>query len=177
MTIRIKSGRTVSADLTQEGQSQVAVQVALVKLVEDDGTDVFQKGIGQQLPGQNAFGQESQRRLPRQPSFEANLETDFLAECPPLFLGDSRGAGPGRDAPRLEHDDRRIFGGKQARVAGLPAGLAWFFPIPAARPAPAIAPSRRSMISARLESIGSGSIGCFVAGGWCYCRARAAADL
>ena len=53
-------GAHLPPDLPQQRQRQVAIQVALVELVEDDGTDAFQKRVGQELASQNALGQEAQ---------------------------------------------------------------------------------------------------------------------
>ena len=56
-------GADLAADFAQERQREVAVQVALVKLVEDDGTDPFEERVGQELAGEDALGQESERGL------------------------------------------------------------------------------------------------------------------
>ena len=63
MTTRIKSGRTSRRTSRKQRQRQVAIQVALVKLVEDDGADGFEERVGQELPGEDALGQESQAGL------------------------------------------------------------------------------------------------------------------
>ena len=126
------------ADLPQQGQRQVAIQVALVKLVEDDGTDIFQKRVGQELPSQNAFGQEAQIGLPRKAAFEANLEADFVSEDPALFLGDSARRWP---APRLALAAARSPMDTRPRagpIARPPAARVSFFQTLGVRPAPVI---------------------------------------
>src|SRR5580704_8451805 len=66
-------GAHFAPDLLEESQRQFAVQIAFVELVEDDGTDVFQKRVVQELSSQNAFRQEAQGRVRAQPAFEADL--------------------------------------------------------------------------------------------------------
>ena len=56
-------GAHLPPDLAQQRQRQVAIQVALVKFVEDDGADRFEERVGQELPGQDALGQEPQAGL------------------------------------------------------------------------------------------------------------------
>src|SRR4029077_17375744 len=62
-------GTDLAAHLAQERQCQVAVQVALVKFVENDGADVFEKGVGQDLPRKDSLGQEPKPSVPGKPPF------------------------------------------------------------------------------------------------------------
>ena len=55
ITTRSRSGATSSPNLAQQGQGQVGLQVALVELVEDDGADRLEEGVGQELAGQDAL--------------------------------------------------------------------------------------------------------------------------
>ncbi len=101
------------ANLAQERECKVAIQVSFVKLIEDDGTDILQKRVSEELPGENAFGEEAQTGVSRQASFEADLETDLFSQGPAAFVGDSGGARPCCDSPWLEHDHRSILGREQ----------------------------------------------------------------
>ena len=140
MTTRIKSGRTSAPDFAQQRQRQVAIQVALVKFVEDDGADRFEKRVGQELPGQDALGEEPQAGLGREPSFEADLVADLVAEGPALFLGDP---APRRPAPPRAAAGARSRPGARPTAgptAGWPAAPASSCPSRGAPPRPPSAP-------------------------------------
>ena len=113
MTSRIKSGRTVWRTWRRTRKRKVAIQVPLVKLIEDDGTDILQKRVSQELAGEDTFGEEAQPCVSGEASFEPDLEADFFSQGPAAFLGDSGGACSRGDAPWLEDDHRLILGRKQ----------------------------------------------------------------
>ena len=111
---RIRSSRTDSADLAKQGEGQVGVQAPLVELVEDDGADAFEERVGEELAGEDALGRDAQPGPRADPPLEADLVADLLAQRPAVLLGDPPRRGAGRDAPGLEHDERRVRWGKFA---------------------------------------------------------------
>ena len=46
----------------EQGEGEVALEVALVELVEDDGVDAVEGGIGEQAAGEDAVGDEAEAR-------------------------------------------------------------------------------------------------------------------
>ncbi len=72
-------GPDLIADLAQERQRQVGLQVPLVELVEHDGADRLEEGVGEELAGQDALGDEAEARRVR----IATLESDLVADLSP----------------------------------------------------------------------------------------------
>ena len=66
--------------MSQQRERQVAIQVTLVELVEDDGTDAVEERVGQELASENAFGQEAETGPSAEPSFESDLVADLFSE-------------------------------------------------------------------------------------------------
>ena len=66
----------------QKCQRKIAVQVALVELVEDDRVDAPEGWICQQTAGQNAFGDKPQSRA----WSDLLFETDLVANRSTAFL-------------------------------------------------------------------------------------------
>ena len=97
-------GADFAANFAQKCQRKVAIQVALVKFVENDGPDRFKKRVVQKLAGEDAFGQESEPGSVRKPPVEADLVADLFAEGPSLLIGDPCRRGPRSHAAGLEHD-------------------------------------------------------------------------
>ena len=116
ITTRIRSGRTSRRTSREQGDRQVAVDAPLVELVEHDGADAFQEGVGQELTVEDALGLDPQAGRRGDPPLEADLVADLAAQAPALLLGDPGGDGPGRDPAGLEHDHARILRGEQARA-------------------------------------------------------------
>ncbi len=63
-------GTNLAADFAQECQREVAVQVPLVKFVENDGADGFEEWVGQELAREDSLGQKAEPGVLRSPPFE-----------------------------------------------------------------------------------------------------------
>ena len=71
------------------GERDVAVEMALVKFIEDDGGNSFERGVGDELAEQNAFGLEFDFRRRADAILEAHLIADFAAKLHAEFLRDA----------------------------------------------------------------------------------------
>ncbi len=89
----------------RSGQRDVAVEVAFVEFVEDDGGDSFEGGVVDHAAEQDAFGDEADARLAAADIFEADLIADLFAEADIHFFGDPAGEHAGGDSAGLEDDD------------------------------------------------------------------------
>ena len=74
-----KIGTRGALQLFQQGQGEVALQVALVKFVEDHDACVPQRWIAKYAASQNAFGQEEHTCAGAADVFEADLISDRFA--------------------------------------------------------------------------------------------------
>ncbi len=107
----------------------IGVQAPLVKFIEQDRADAFQKRIGQKHPREDPFRDDAQPCSRPNPTLEANLVTHFLAECGAgLFRNACRG-GASRHPAGLKHDQIRMLGASSParRIAG---GTRVVFPAP-----------------------------------------------
>src|SRR3546814_6893662 len=68
-----------SACIERQCQRQISIQTARVKLVEDHNADAGQIGIRLQTTRQQAFSDDFDTRLVRDPAFKANLIADRFA--------------------------------------------------------------------------------------------------
>ena len=64
----------------EQGERQVAFQMALVELVEHHGVDAGELRIGDQAAREDAFGEEAQAGARSGDFFEANLVADRFAD-------------------------------------------------------------------------------------------------
>jgi len=87
------------------GEGYIAVEVALVEFVKEDGGDVFKAGILEQLAEEDAFRYEADAGFVRDDAIEPYLVSDFLAELGLALPGDTRGKHAGGKAAGLEDDD------------------------------------------------------------------------
>ena len=126
-------GTNLPADLTQKCQRQVAMQAALVELVEHDGADFLEERIGQELPVEDALGLDSQSRasarsgVPSAPGSQLPLPASSSARA--RSARPSIAPRPCEAGARSLRDDRPRAG----RNARWPAAPASFCPPPAAR--------------------------------------------
>ncbi len=97
------------ADFPQQGQRQVAVEAALVELIQDDRSHTFQEGVVEQPAGQDSLGQDLEPGARTAPALESHLIADLFPEGPAAFLGDARRGGPRRHAPGLQDQDIRVL--------------------------------------------------------------------
>ena len=104
---------------SQQRQGEVAFEVALVELVEDDHVDAAQVRVRQQPPRQHAFGEEAQPRARAGDLLEAHLVADGLAH-PLAQLGGYAAGGQARgQPPRFEHQH---LAGAESEQGGRDAG-------------------------------------------------------
>ena len=89
----------------EEGQCEIGFEVTLVELVEDDGADAVEVGVGEKAPCQNTFGQETEAGSWAGDLFKSNLVADGFAEFFAKLLGDAAGCEPGCNAAGLEDQD------------------------------------------------------------------------
>jgi hypothetical protein len=76
----LQVGPGAALEGAQEGEAEVAVEVALVELVEDDDADRAQRGVGVQLAGEQALGDEAQAGV----GAGGGLEADLVADARPM---------------------------------------------------------------------------------------------
>ena len=126
MTTSRRSGRVGPLQPAQQREREVALQVALVKLVEHHGADALQPRIGEQAARQHAFGEEAQARARPGDLFEAHLVADGLADALAAFGRDEARRQPRGEAARLEHEHLAVGeveqGGRHARGLPRPGG-------------------------------------------------------
>ena len=111
----LQVGAARALQLAGEGEHKVAVEVALVKLVDDDAADVAQFGVVEQQAQHDAFGDVDQAGVPAGDVVEAHLIADFLAEPRVAFLGHPLRQHARGDAARLQ-DDAALARLEEARV-------------------------------------------------------------
>jgi hypothetical protein len=88
----------------QQRKREVAIEVALVKFIQNDCVDAFERWIADQPASKNTLGNEPQSRLWPYPLLEADLVTDrpagFFAQLP----GDPSSRQPSRNPAGFEDD-------------------------------------------------------------------------
>ena len=98
-------------------QGQIALQAALVELIEDDRADRFQKRLVVQPPQQDAR-RDGQDARPRPAlAIEADVIADLVAQPPAALAGHPARRRPGRQPPRLQQHDLLV-----SRQAGVQQG-------------------------------------------------------
>ena len=98
-----------AAEVEAEGQRQVRLEAALVKLVENNHGNAFQAGILLEAPGEDALGHHLEAGLFRSPAVEADGITQGPAEGFAKSLRHPPRRGNSREATRLQHDDPPFF--------------------------------------------------------------------
>ena len=91
MTASFRSGR----------ECDVAVEMALMKFIEENRGDGAQLRILNELAQQNSFGDEANPGAVGSDVFEANLVADFVTEPPVALGGDTGGEQARREPARL----------------------------------------------------------------------------
>ncbi len=102
--MRRSSRRPVCASRAS-ARPEVGIERAFVKFVEQHGGDAGQFGIVEDLPRENALGDDLDPRRARNLRAEADAVADGLAGALAERPRHPFGAGAGRDPPRLQHDD------------------------------------------------------------------------
>jgi hypothetical protein len=106
-------GTQVRLHVERERRAEVAVQVALVELVEQHGTDAGQLRIVLDHARENAFGDDLDARRRRHPALEADAVADGFADTFARLRGHELGRGARGDATWFE---------QQYLATGEPAG-------------------------------------------------------
>ena len=109
-------------EAAEHRQRDVAREVALVELVEDDGAHAREERVGEEAPREHALGHEPQARPRPRDLLEADLEADLVAEPPAALLGDAPRRQARREPARLEHDDLAVAGDPRVEERGGHAG-------------------------------------------------------
>ncbi len=89
----------------EQGEGEIAFEMALVELIEDDGVDALERGIGDEAAGEDAFGHEAQAGVGAGALFEADLVPDGFADDFAKLRGDPARGHAGGDAARFEDED------------------------------------------------------------------------
>src|SRR5262249_34531104 len=97
--------RAPPLQIAQQRQREIAVEVPLVKLVEEDGADSGQLGRGDHPSQQDRLGDVAEARRRTADVLEPDLPTDGGAGRFPELLGDGPRRQSRRQPPRLEDDD------------------------------------------------------------------------
>ena len=103
----------------QQRESEIAVEVAFVELVEHDGVDALEHWVSEKAAGENAFGDEAETCARADLFFEADLVADGFADVFAEFACDAARGHAGGDAARFQHDD---FAADDAEERGWDAG-------------------------------------------------------
>jgi hypothetical protein len=98
-------GASAELQPEEQGEGGVAIEVALVKLVEDDSGDAAERGVVEKAAGKDAFRDESEAGAGAGRFFEANLIADGFAERFAHLLRDPAGGHASGDATRLENEN------------------------------------------------------------------------
>ena len=123
--------RSCEPRLASQRQTQVGVNAAFVKLIDDQGRDVAEQRIILEVGRENAFGDDQQSRIGSRLRLEADMPSHFPSQCPATLVGNATGHGPGRDPARLQQQHatlihqrgrhpRRLAGSRSRRQHGGP---------------------------------------------------------
>ena len=91
--------------LQAQRQGQVALQIALMKFVEDDQTDAIQLRVTLNAAGQYALGQDLDPGTRRDLALQAHPETHAVADPITAQAGHAGRGGAGGQPARLQHQD------------------------------------------------------------------------
>ena len=118
-----KTGPDRLLHFAKEREREVRVDRPLVNLVEDDRTDVVERGIGLHPARQDPLRDQRDASLLRRPIVEAHLIADLRADLGPELFGEPLRRESRREPPGLEHehtalDDVRHGRRNPGRLAG-----------------------------------------------------------
>ncbi len=100
-----RSGLSRPPQALDEGQCDVSLQVALVELVQHDGSDPVELRRRQELAPEHPLGDEPDARACARRVLEAHLVAHGAADALPQFVGDATRRHARREPARLEHHD------------------------------------------------------------------------
>ena len=109
MTIRSRSGRVVSWICRGAGERDVAVEVAFVELVEDQGGDAGEGRVGEHLAQEDAFGDVLDAGAAAGDVVQPDAVTDLLTDPAVAALArDPRRQHPRGESAGLEYDGATV---------------------------------------------------------------------
>lgn len=91
-------------NIQRAGEGDVAVEMALVKFIEDDGGNPLERRISDELAEQNAFRLEFDFGGGADAILEAHLVADLAPQLHVEFLRDAGSEHPRGEPTRLQHD-------------------------------------------------------------------------
>jgi hypothetical protein len=87
------------------GEGDVAVEVALMKLVENNTSDAFEERVGEHHPQEDTFGDETDAGALGGDAVHPDLVANFVAEALASFGGNALSEHSSWEAARLEDED------------------------------------------------------------------------
>jgi hypothetical protein len=87
------------------GEGDVAVEVALMKLVENNTSDAFEERVGEHHPQEDTFGDETDAGALGGDAVHPDLVANFVAEALTSFGGNALSEHSSWEAARLEDED------------------------------------------------------------------------
>ena len=95
-------------ELERASERDVAVEMALVKFIEENRGDAAQLRILNELSQEDSFGDEADAGAIGRDVFEADLVADFVTEPAVALGGDARGEEASREPARLQDHDLAV---------------------------------------------------------------------
>lgn len=114
-----ESGAGGALEAEQEGQGEIAVDVALVEFVEDDNGDAAESGVGEEAASKHPLGEETEAGAGARDVFETDLVAGGLADGFAHFSRDAAGGESGGEATGFEDED---LAGEEGEEGGGNAG-------------------------------------------------------
>jgi hypothetical protein len=105
--------------LLREGETQIGMDAALVKFVDDDGRDVGEERILLQVCRQDAFGDDDQPRVVDAAALEANVPADLPADGPAALACNPPRHRPGCHPARLQQQHLAAIDERRRHARGL----------------------------------------------------------
>ncbi|OQC55381.1 MAG: hypothetical protein BWX54_01980 [Verrucomicrobia bacterium ADurb.Bin018] len=109
---QIRAGGLLQTQRLRQGD--IAIDVALVEFVEQDGGHPRQSRLGEHLAQQNAFGFKMNACFWSAHRFQPHLIAHFIAQRHAAFFGHAFGQQACRQTARLEHHD--LAGAQRPRI-------------------------------------------------------------
>jgi hypothetical protein len=93
------------ADANEQAEREVHFDRAFVKLVEDDGTDAFERDVIEQAAKKDAGRGDDEPRIAADLGIEANMIADFATDFAATPMRDAASDSAGGQAARLHEDE------------------------------------------------------------------------
>ena len=102
-------GAEQALQVEAEGEGEVGFEAALVHLVQQDGGDALERGIGDEAADQQAVGHHLDPGGGADRAVDAGAVADGLADGLVQQGGHAGGGGPGGEATGFEHEDAAVL--------------------------------------------------------------------